>query len=725
MLFLTNIEQFLSYTCLVMRFTRNIKQSTIHFIIGLITFLMCMTCFSEPIKIVTNDNNPPFSFTLPDNSVTGLYVEFWQLWSKYNNQPIEIYLKPFEQSLEEVKYNKAVHSGVFITQDRTKWADFSSPIHRVETGILFNRNYSRSNQLNEFKQLKVALQSGSFQAQYIDKHYPNFETITYSDPDFIFNELLNNKIDAIISEVPFINAQLAKMGLNGVLELSDEVLMSNTIHAMVAKNQPELFETINNGINAIPVEEIIKLEKKWLPRLNPFHLGHYNLPFLTIEENHWLLNQDNITVGYDSTWYPIEFLDDTQNYNGIAADYIKHLSETLNIKFIPVYNELWADSLTAFKAGEIDVLSAVIATEKRLESITFTQPYLQVPTAIITRKDGFYVEGINQLKGKTLGLVNGFAIVELIQRDFPEINIVLVDSIVEGLKMIDQGDIDAYIGTLAVVNYEIDKNGFDNLKIAAFSPYKFEISMTVRKGLEPLAGIINKTIDQMSEKQKITIKNDWLAIYVDTGSNIKSVLEWLIPIILVLITIIIVISRFNKKLQNQIDQRKAAEKELKHLATHDALTNLPNWRNFDAQVNHILKTKQKHQHALLFIDLDGFKIVNDTHGHKTGDKVLIEAASRLKKIIDNNGIVARIGGDEFVIFIPQITDQILLKSLSDDIIEDINRPYPWQQYHINIGSSIGIAIYPNNAQTLDELVSTADAAMYQAKNAGKNQYKFF
>lgn len=718
------IGQILSYTGDIMSCIQTVIYSSIHRIICLIALLMSVTCSADAIKIVTNDNNPPFSFTLPDGSITGLYVEYWRLWSHYNQQPIEIYLKPFEQSLNEVRHNHAIHSGVFITQDRTQWADFSSPIHRVETGILFNRNHAKSTQLNTFQHLKVAVQSGSFQSEYIKKHYPQFEIITYSDPDLIFNQLLNNEIDAIISEIPFINAQLAKMGLSGVLELSDEILMSNTVHAMLAKNQPELFEMVNNGINAIPVEEIIKLEKKWLPTLDPFHQGHYDLPFLTIEENHWLLNQDNLIVGFDPTWYPIEFLDENKQFNGIAADYIKHLSDTLNIKFIPVHHNLWAESFSAFKSGDIDVLSGVIATEERLKSITFTQPFLQVPTAITTRKDGFYIEGIDDLKGKTLGLVNGFAIIELIERDYPEIDIVLVDSIVEGLDLIDKGHIDAYIGTLAVVNYEIDKNGFDNLKIAAFSPYKFEISMTVRKGLEPLAAIIDKTINHMSEKQKIAIKNDWLAIYVDTGSNIRSVLEWLIPVILLLLIIIIVISRFNKKLQVQIDQRKAAEKELKHLATHDALTDLPNWRNFDQQVNDILQAKNTQQHALLFIDLDGFKSVNDTHGHKVGNKVLIETASRLKKVIANKGIVARIGGDEFVIFIPQANKVDQLETISHDIIEYINRPFSWQQHDINIGSSIGIAIFPTNAQSLNELITKADHAMYQAKNAGKNHYRF-
>ena len=700
-----------------------VKQPKIHLITFLVTMLVCVSAWSAPVVIVTNDNNPPFSFTLPDGTITGLYVEYWQMWSKYNNQPIDIHLKTFEESLQEIKHNNTIHSGLLMTPDRAQWSDFSSPIHHVDTVVVFNRNYPKNSRLKDFAFLKVAVYTDSFQLAYMQEHHPEFQLITYVDPKKTFEQLLNGEIDAVVAEAPFINVQLAQMGLSGVLNLSDEVLTTNTVHAMIAKDQVELLELINQGIRSIPIEEVVALEKKWLPSLKPFHKNRYSLPYLTIEENQWLMEQDNLVVGFDNSWYPIEFLDDNNQFNGIAADYISHFRDALNINFIPVHNDNWAETFEAFKNGEIDVLSAVITTEKRKKTISFTDPYVAVPTAILTRKNDFYIDDINQLKGKKLGLVNGFAIIELVQKDYPEIEIVEVESVIQGLRMLDRGDTDAYIGTLALINHELDKNDFDNLKIAAFSPYRFEIAMAIGSTLEPLRDILNKTIDNMTEKQKITIKNDWMAIYLNTGSQIRTLLEWLIPIIVLLLTTIIVILWFNKKLQTQIDQRKAAEKELKHLATHDVLTNLPNWRNLEQQFNHIIVNNDQ-RHALLFIDLDGFKKVNDTYGHKAGDTVLVETANRLKVVTEQTDIVVRIGGDEFLVLVTNLIDNKALDKKCQAIVNDIKQDYQWQDNKINISCSIGIAKYPLNAQTLDELISLADAAMYQAKNAGKNQFYY-
>ncbi len=556
--------------------------------IYLILLCLATTVSSKPISIVTNDDNPPFSFTLPDQTLTGLYVEFWQLWAKHNDQEINIYVESFENSLKDVKNKGVMHSGVFSSKQRNKWATFSLPIHSVETGVLLSRKYDKTTQLRDLNNAKVAVQAQSYQATILKQNYENIEIEYFSDPKIIFNRLLTNEIDAIVAEIPFIKAELSKLGLNGVLVISDKILMSNQIHAMVANENKALIETINKGILNIPITDIVELEKKWLPSSQPFFSIQKQIPFLTNEENKWLTTHSNFSLGIDTSWYPFDFTDKKGQFSGIAADYIEYLSNTLGVNFSPEYKKKWTESFALFKQGKIDVMSGVIATEERRKTIDFTQSYFKAPTVIVTKKDSLYVGEINDLKGKKLGLVKGFAIVELVRKDYPDIQIQLVDSIVDGLRNLQNGEIDAYLGTLAVVNYEIEKRGFRDIKIASFSPYKFEISMAIRKGLEPLISILNKSFDNMSEKQKASIANDWLAVHISTGTNITTILKWSLPIITFLLLIIIIISRYNKKLQIQIQQRQQAEKELQHLASHDALTGLPNWRNFENQFNNII-----------------------------------------------------------------------------------------------------------------------------------------
>jgi diguanylate cyclase (GGDEF)-like protein len=691
----------------------------------LILLLLSTKIYSKPLSIVTIDDNPPLSFTLPDKTLTGLYVEFWQLWAKHNHQEINIYVESYEKALIDVRFNGAIHSGLFSHEKNREWASYSLPIHSIETGVLLSRKYNKLTQLKDLSTIKVAVEADSIQARLLKKEYESFDLLYYTDPEPVINKLLLNEIDALVAEVPFIKSHLSKLELNGVLVLSDERLLNSQIHAVVAKGNQELLDTINKGILNIPLLEIIELELKWLPNLTPFFSKDDQISFLTNAENTWLKNHKNFSLGIDTSWYPYDFIDDNGKFSGIAADYISYLNDTLAINFNPEYKRKWTEAFELFKQGKIDIMSGVIATENRKKTIDFTQTYFKAPTVIVTKKNGIYVGDIKDLNGKKLGLVKGFAIVELIKNDYPDIKIELVNSIVEGLENLQNGKIDAYLGTLAVVNYEIDKHGFDDIKIASFAPYNFEISMAVRKGLEPLLSILNKSFDQMSEKQKTSIANDWLAIHIARGTDLKTILKWTLPILIILILVIIVITRFNNKLQIQIKQRKKAQQELLHIASHDSLTGLSNWRSFEVKFKAIIENEIESHKALLFLDLDGFKNVNDAFGHAYGDTVLIDTSKRLQECVKDKGFLARAGGDEFVVLLTNIQKSKSIDEVCSSIIQSISLPYLNNDNQVTIGVSIGISIYPSDSIDLDTLVKKADTAMYKAKNSGKNNFKFY
>ncbi len=677
-----------------------------------------------PIRIVTVDDYPPYSFTLPDQTKTGLYVDFWELWSKHNQMPIEIYITSFEKSLDEVRYNGAVHSGLFISESRKKWADFSIQFDNVDSGIIYNTNHSKSTKLKDLKNIKIAVQDKSLQADHIQSHFPHIDIEHYTEADATFYKLFHNEIDAIAGEIPFMETVIGKLSLYNSLILSDEILMNNTVHAMVAKNQQGLLKIINKGIRNIPIQEFIKLENKWLPKTRHYFEFKEYIPYLTIEENEWIKNHKDISVGIDTSWYPYDFTDENGKFSGIAADYFQYLHDSLSINFIPEHKTNWEQTFKLFQKGDIDVMSGIIATKERVNSIQFTNPYFSSATVIINNRDSLIINSMQNLAGKKLGMLKGYGIEQLIQQDYPDIHIVFVDSIVEGLERVQNKEVDAYLGTLAVVNHEIDRSHFMDLKISAVSPYEFNISMAVRKGLEPLVSILNKSIRNMSEKQKASITNDWLGVHIDETSNIKTILKWALPIIAIFLAIIFIISRFNKKLKIQILQRKRAEKELSHQASHDSLTDLPNWRNFEKYFTKSLSSSTNPQGAILFIDLDDFKQVNDSYGHNVGNTILIEVGTRLRTCIHNLGMVARIGGDEFIIHLCPIKDRHQITSVAQSIVDSIAEPFFWNDHQINIGSSIGISIYPDDASKLDDLMNYADKAMYKAKNLGKNTFQF-
>ncbi len=175
------------------------------------------------------------------------------------------------------------------------------------------------------------------------------------------------------------------------------------------------------------------------------------------------------------------------------------------------------------------------------------------------------------------------------------------------------------------------------------------------------------------------------------------------------------------------EERKRAEDRIQYLATHDSLTGLPNRLLFGQLLGHALQAAKrfKRQLALLFIDLDRFKTINDTLGHDSGDLLLQEITARLRKTLRATDIVARFGGDEFVVLLEEIQEPTQAGKVAEKILSTILRPVLIKGQEYRITASIGISLYPKDAEDEQTLLKNADLAMYLAKEDGKNTYQFF
>lgn len=164
--------------------------------------------------------------------------------------------------------------------------------------------------------------------------------------------------------------------------------------------------------------------------------------------------------------------------------------------------------------------------------------------------------------------------------------------------------------------------------------------------------------------------------------------------------------------------------EFKHLAYHDPLTSLSNRLSFIQDIENTLKKHKTNHIALLLIDIDRFKVINDTLGHFVGDHVLIKISKRLKQALGNEALIYRLGGDEFVIVIPE-ANEFKASCVADTVLEKFKDSFSVNDYEINITPSIGISMYPEHGLTSEDLLKNADAAMYLAKENGKNHYRFY
>lgn len=176
-----------------------------------------------------------------------------------------------------------------------------------------------------------------------------------------------------------------------------------------------------------------------------------------------------------------------------------------------------------------------------------------------------------------------------------------------------------------------------------------------------------------------------------------------------------------------LENLKQAKLQMQHLAHHDSLTDLPNRHSFYDHLDKAMARARRNNKmvAVLFLDLDKFKSINDSHGHHIGDIMLVSAANRLKTNIRESDIVARMGGDEFTIILDCINSEQDAAKVAQKTLESMLNEFVLEEHKLSITTSIGISIYPKDGHDIDTIVKKADFAMYDAKENGRNNYKFF
>ena len=173
-------------------------------------------------------------------------------------------------------------------------------------------------------------------------------------------------------------------------------------------------------------------------------------------------------------------------------------------------------------------------------------------------------------------------------------------------------------------------------------------------------------------------------------------------------------------------ERKRAEQRLLQLAHYDQLTGLSNRTSFyESTSRFATRSRRMHQRlGVMLLDLDGFKAVNDSHGHDAGDSLLQEVSHRIRQVFREYDVVARLGGDEFAVLVSEVEGEDQLAMIAQRLLSTLSAPIWVADEEVHITASIGIAIFPDSAESITELLRAADAAMYEAKRAGKNRYHF-
>ncbi len=428
---------------------------------------------------------------------------------------------------------------------------------------------------------------------------------------------------------------------------------------------------------------------------------------LNDKEINYLQQKKEITYCVDPNWMPIEMIKNGKHI-GISHDYIEKISSKLNIPFKLVPTKSWEQALTYAKDRRCDLLSAAMSTPNRAFYLKFTNPYLNIPLVIATKIYDSFITNIADVQHKKIAVVKSYAIAELLSYKYPKLNLIEVDSLTEGLKKVASGELYGIIDNLTTIGYHIQKNHIGSLKISGTINKELQLAFGVRDDDKLLLSIINKSINNIDEKTKQQIFNQWMSITYEQGFNYHFFLKLLAVVIILLILVYLhyrTIRQHNKKLQS--------------LSDTDPLTGLFNRRYLDKIIHKEAQDTERYStfFSIILLDIDNFKRINDTFGHPKGDVVLKQVTKILLDNSRKNDSIGRWGGEEFLLVCPQTNlenAQVLAQKLCH-LLESATFEIDRQ-----VTGSFGVTEYKKGSSYTD-CFKKVDEALYKAKEQGKNR----
>lgn len=676
---------------------------------------------SNPIiKVAMMPDFTPFTYYI-DNTPVGFEHDLLELISQRTGLKFEKTIDKWTTIYNAFK-NKEVDmiSSISYKEYREPFTTFTSSYYDIPIMIFVRDTFGEYNGIKSLSGKRVGVLKDVFYLNELEKlgtmnlvYYDNYADLT--------KDLVFGKIDALIQNLTNIN-YLIKKNLYSNIKLASELILPNTtkedLRFGVQPEKPLLSSILQKALNSITTQEKEALVDKWIGSIKEYVGGHIELN----EKEKAYLNTNVIKYCINPDGLPFEGLNEKGEHIGMSSDYYNLFKKMLSAKFELVPTKNWNESINYIKEKKCNMLAFSMETPERKEYLNFTSHYLEVPLVVATRVDVPFINQILDLEGEKIGIIRGDAFVKILREKYPSLNIIEVEDIYDGLDKVKNGQLFAFIDTLASIGYEFQTKYFGELKIAGKISENLKLSIAVVKEDEILLNILQQTVNKITNEMHREIFIKWIPIKFQ--KDIDYELVWKVAMGLIILILLVVywntkIIKANTLLKQAQKDIEEKNKELKILSITDKLTNLYNRRKLDELIEIEINRSERFNHTfgLAIIDIDHFKSVNDTYGHQVGDKVLIEMANIIQNNLRKTDFVGRLGGEEFVIICPESNIEDLT-SLMEMFREKI-ATYDFDVVH-NKTASFGLTL-SKKGDSIQSILQRADKALYSAKDSGRNK----
>lgn len=681
---------------------------------------------TDALLVSTQTDMAPFMSVSADGEPIGLFIDIWRKWSEKTGQKIAFMAENRVLSLQNLNNKSAdIHAAYADAAINANSYPHAHHLYSYDSVVYFPVDDTAQELTKEsMSKAVMGVLSNDPVINPLMRRFPEVDLIRYSNKEAMVDAALSGNIEGFIGGREVINTHLVKLNQQAKFAVLENVRIETKLYSLVRRDNMALISQIKEGFEIINLDELREMEKRWIQTPESRYFANLRTKInFTAAEKSWLLRHPVIRLGAVRNWAPIEFTNDKGEFVGVTRDLMDIFEKRAQISIeVQLFDE-WADVLEALKAGDIDMVASMEQNQARQSFAVFTDGYWPQHWGVILPGETLNVHSLAQLSGKRLAVVKGYQLIPHIHQHFPKILMQIVPDNESGFKAVRNGQADAFIDGMVALATELREGRHRDLSFSLVDDVEPALErMGIRKDYQPLATILNKVIHTITDDEKKQILEKWFELKIESGIETEKVLQ--IGFLVVLIFLFILI--WNRRLRSEVNLRKAIEQKMKHMATHDELTQLPNRVLLRDRLNIAIPSHARHHEflALLFIDLDGFKDINDTYGHDVGDELLVQLGERFRTTVRRSDTVARFGGDEFVVLLTQLHQNDEAAEVAEKLLQIIGQPFALSRCTVEVGASIGIAIYPEDGVNDTELMKVADTLMYKVKAAGKNHYLF-
>ncbi|WP_072682316.1 transporter substrate-binding domain-containing protein [Arcobacter sp. LA11] len=542
----------------------------------LFTIIFSTTLFSKEIILTKKEqdflkNNPtiilgtdstwiPYVIKTDTGEISGYDNSILQKVNQYTGANFKLITGKWKNIVQKAKDREidglttsAIH------KEREKYFNFSdSYISSYRVLITSKKNPKNIKSIDDLEGKTIAIQEENLSDEKIVKNIKNTKIIKVKDYNKIIELLILGEVDATIGNET-LNYYIEEEKLSYIKVISAFENSKLNLVFSIRNDWPEALSILNKGLRAIQKVEKQKIQSQWFLYNNLSEnktIRENDLYKFTKKEFEYIKKNKELTMCIDPDWMPFE-KNDKGKHIGMTADYFKLIEKktTITIKMIPTKS--WLQSLAYGKQRKCDIFSLVIPTPEREEYLNFTKPYLEIPLVLATKTNELFINDITAIKNKKMGIVKGYAYGELLRIKYPNLQLVDVRNISDGLEKVSSEELFGFIGSLSTVGYNIQKNHIGQLKIAGKFDDKWKLSIGVRNDIPILTSILDKAISSISSEKHQEILNKWLSVKFEKVSY-----EYLFEILAFSLVIILAILFINRKLSIEVNKRKEVENYL-------------------------------------------------------------------------------------------------------------------------------------------------------------------